>query len=159
MFSVRAWSRSRARKAHAGPPPSWPTGIRAIPWRVLAVITVGGVIGALARQGIWAVFPHRPGVFDWPTLSINVIGCALIGALMSVTEVRPPHRLIGPFLGTGVLGGFTTFSTYIVAIQQSIDVGAPGVAFGYLAGTLVTALAAVHVGRAGAGKLLRGRRR
>jgi CrcB protein len=126
---------------------------------VLAVIAAGGVIGALARQGIWAVFPHRPGGFDGATLVINVTGCALIGALMTAAERWPRYPLLAPFLGTGVLGGFTTFSTYIVAIQQSIDAGAPGVAFGYLAGTLAAALAAVYLGRAGARQLVRGRLR
>ena len=97
-----------------------------VPWRVLAVIAAGGGIGALARQGIWALFPHHPGVFDWANLAINATGCALIAALMTVAaEVPHLHRLIPPFLGSGLLGGFTTFSTYIAGIQQSIDAGAP----------------------------------
>lgn len=154
MYKDRAWLRSRAQTQPA-PAPSWPSGIRGIPWRVLSAIAAGGVVGALARQGIWALFPRHAGVFDWATLAINVAGSALIGALMTVAEARRLHRLIPPFLGPGVLGGFTTFSTYIVAIQQSIDVGAPGVAAAYLAGTLVAALAAVYVGRSLARLVLR----
>jgi CrcB protein len=121
--------------------------LRRIPWLTLGVIAVGGVIGALARQGLWTAFPHRPGAFDWTTLGINAGGCALIGALMTaVTEVRHAHRLAGPFLGVGVLGGFTTFSTYIIEAQKLITSGAPQTGLAYLAVTLVAALLAVYAG-------------
>jgi CrcB protein len=114
-----------------------------LPWLTLAVIAAGGVIGALARLGIETAFPHRAGGFDWATLAINVTGCALIGVLMVIlTEMRPVHRLAGPFLGTGVLGGFTTFSTYIVDAQQSLTRGAPLTALAYLVLTLAAGLAA-----------------
>lgn len=120
---------------------------RRVPWLTLGVIAAGGVIGVLARQGLWAAFPPRPGAFDWTTLAINVSGCALIGALMSaVTEARHVHRLTGPFLGVGVLGGFTTFSTYIVGIQRSISSGAPETGLAYLAVTPAAALLAVYAG-------------
>jgi CrcB protein len=126
---------------------SWRSKLRGIPWLTLGVIAVGGVIGVLARQGLWAVFPHRAGAFDWTTLGINAGGCALIGVLMTaVTEVRHAHRLTGPFLGIGVLGGFTTFSTYIVEIQGSATAGAPQTALAYLVLTLAAALLAVRAG-------------
>ena len=126
---------------------SWRAQLRHVPWRTLAVIAAGGVLGALARQGLWALFPHRAGVFDWATLGINAAGCALIGALMTlIAEVRHAHRLTGPFLGVGVLGGFTTFSTYIIEVQQSIDTGAAATGLAYLALTLVGALLAVYAG-------------
>ncbi len=118
-----------------------------MPWPTLGVIAVGGVIGALARQGLWTAFPHRAGAFDWTTLGINAGGCFLLGVLMTaVTEVRHAHRLTGPFLGAGVLGGFTTFSTYIVEIQGSITSGAPQTGLAYLAATLAAALLAVYSG-------------
>jgi fluoride exporter len=133
-----------ARATH--PESRRPPGLR-IPWLTLGVIAVGGVAGALVRQGIWVLFPHRVGVFDWATLGINTVGCALIGALMTaITEVRHAHRLAGPFLGVGVLGGFTTFSTYIVEIQQSIKAGVPQIGLAYLAATLAAALLAVYAG-------------
>ena len=153
MPKDRAWPRSCAQ-TEPPQPPSWPSGLRGVPRRVLIAIAAGGVVGALARQGIWAVFPHDPGVFDWATLVVNVTGCALIGALMLVAGTGRLHPLMSPFLGTGVLGGFTTFSTYIVAVQQSIQAGAPGIAAAYLGGTLIAALAAVYAGRWVAGLLL-----
>jgi CrcB protein len=111
------------------------------------VIALGGVLGALARQGLWAVFPRHVGVFDWTTLGINVAGCALIGALMTaITEIRHAHRLTGPFLGVGVLGGFTTFSTYIVDAQRDVIAGAARTGLVYLAVTLAAALLAVYAG-------------
>lgn len=129
-------------EAH-GPRP----GPRGIPWLTLSVISAGGVIGALARQGLWAAFPRPAGGFDWTTLGINVAGCALIGVLMvAISEVWPAHRLAAPFWGVGVLGGFTTFSTYIVDVQKSITSGAPRTGLAYLAATLVTALPAAYGG-------------
>ncbi|KAA0909358.1 fluoride efflux transporter FluC, partial [Streptomyces apricus] len=88
--------------------------------------------------------PGEGGGFPWTTFWVNVTGCFLIGVLMVlVTEVRTPHRLVRPFLGTGVLGGFTTFSTYAVDIERLLDAGRPRTAFAYLAATLLAALAVV----------------
>ncbi len=118
-----------------------------VAWPVLAIISVGGVAGALARYGLTAAFPHTTEEFAWATFGINASGCLLIGVLMVlVTDVWPTRRLLRPFLGTGVLGGYTTFSTHIVDIQQLLAAGAARTALAYLAGTLLTALAAVYTG-------------
>ena len=55
------------------------------------------------------------------------------------------HRLVRPLLGTGVLGGFTTFSTYSVDLQRELADGRAGQALGYGAGTLIGAVLAVAV--------------
>lgn len=116
-------------------------------WDVLAVISAGGVLGALGRYAVSLAVPGSPTGFPWGIFWVNVTGCALIGVLMVlVTEVWPGHRLLRPFLGTGVLGGFTTFSTYTVDIVRLIDSGAPAVAVAYLVGTVPAALAAVYCG-------------
>lgn len=121
--------------------------VRQVPWATLAAISVGGAAGALARYGLIEAFPHRPGAFAWATLAINVTGCALIGVLMVlITEVWRAHPLVRPLLGVGVLGGFTTFSTYVVDAQRGVEAGAAAVALGYLALTPITALIAVFVG-------------
>lgn len=118
-----------------------------VAWPVLAVISAGGVVGALARYGLGVTSGDRPGDFAWTTFGVNVSGCLLIGVLMVlITDVWPTRRLLRPFLGTGVLGGYTTFSTYVVDVQQLLDAGAPRTALAYLAGTLLAALAAVYVG-------------
>ncbi|WP_037891572.1 fluoride efflux transporter CrcB [Streptomyces viridochromogenes] len=119
-------------------------------WRaqapIVAVVAVGGALGATARYaaGLW--WPNQPGGFPWATFWTNVVGCAVIGVFMVViTDVWAAHRLVRPFFGTGVLGGFTTFSTYAVDIQKLVDGGHPRTALAYLAATLIAALTAVRL--------------
>jgi CrcB protein len=66
--------------------------------------------------------------------------------MVAITEVWHAHRLTAPFLGVGVLGGFTSFSTYIVDIQKSVRAGAPQTGLAYLAATLGAAFLAVAAG-------------
>ncbi|GAA2086583.1 fluoride efflux transporter FluC [Actinomadura alba] len=121
--------------------------LRRAPWAVLAAISAGGVAGTLARYGLTVAFPHRLGGFPWATFVINVAGCLLIGVLMvAINEAGRVHRLVRPFLGVGVLGGFTTFSAYIVDTQQAIAWGTPATGLAYLAATLGGALLAVYAG-------------
>jgi CrcB protein len=113
---------------------------------ILGVIAAGGAIGAAARYLVGLGWPTPPGGFPASTLAINVVGCGLIGILMVlVTDVFTRQRLVRPFLGTGVLGGFTTFSTYAVDIQQLVTGRHAGTALLYLAATVVGALLAVRV--------------
>lgn len=114
---------------------------------VLGVIAVGGGLGALARYGLAQALPTRPGHFPWGTFTTNVLGCLLIGVLMVlITEVWSAHRLVRPFLGVGILGGFTTFSTYAVETRGLLHPGAVELAFTYLAGTLIAAMLSVTAG-------------
>lgn len=116
-------------------------------WQINAVVALGGGLGALARYGVGQLLPTVPGHFPWGTFAINVSGCFLIGVLMVlVTEVWPARRLVRPFLGVGVLGGYTTFSTYAVEFTNLLKPGDVPLAFGYLAGTLVAAMLAVVLG-------------
>jgi CrcB protein len=114
---------------------------------VLAVVAVGGALGALARWGVAELVPHRAGGFPWATVLTNVSGCFLIGVLMVLVVERWPRRhLVRPFFGTGILGGFTTFSTYTVDIRVLVAAGRPGAAAAYLVGTLAVGLVAVVAG-------------
>jgi CrcB protein len=113
---------------------------------VLGAIAAGGALGALARYGVAQTWPARPGGFPWATFGINVSGCLAIGVLLVViTELRATHRLARPFLGTGILGGFTTFSTYAVETGRLLR-DHPVTALVYLAGTATAALIAVQAG-------------
>ncbi|MGW1374358.1 fluoride efflux transporter FluC [Streptomyces sp. NPDC002446] len=137
---------------------------RAAPWQgqwpVIGVVAAGGAIGAAARYGAALLWPTGAGAFPWTTLTVNAVGCALMGVLMVlITEAGPAHRLLRPFLGTGVLGGFTTFSTYAVDIQHLTAARQPLLALACLAGTLLAALAAVWGAAAGTRALLGRRRR
>ncbi len=117
------------------------------PWPVLGVVSAGGVLGALARYGLGVAYPHPAAGFPWVTFAVNVSGCLLIGVLMVlITDVWSGHRLLRTFLGTGMLGGYTTFSTYIVDGQHLLAAGAARTALAYLGGTLLAALVAVQAG-------------
>jgi fluoride exporter len=113
---------------------------------VLGAIALGGAIGALARYGLAEAMPHRAGAFPWSTFLINVSGCLLIGVLLvMITEVRTVHPLSRPFLGTGILGGFTTFSTFAVDTEGLLR-DHPLTAVAYFFGTVAAALLAVQTG-------------
>jgi fluoride exporter len=114
---------------------------------IIGAIAAGGVIGALARYQVGLWWPIPATGFPGATLTINVVGCLLIGILMvCINEAVRPHPLVRPFLGAGVLGGFTTFSTYSVDLQHLLSVGAVGTALEYLAATALGAVAATGVG-------------
>ncbi|MEV8317679.1 fluoride efflux transporter CrcB [Streptomyces sp. NPDC059900] len=114
-------------------------------WPVVAAVAVGGAIGASARYGASQIWPTATGAFPTTTLLVNVVGCAVMGAFMVIlTEVmRTPHRLLRPFFGTGVLGGFTTFSTYAMDVERLVKGGHARTGLAYLGLTLLAALAAV----------------
>lgn len=115
--------------------------------RAFAAVAVGGAAGALARYGVGLLLPHARGTFPWGTFGINVLGGLLIGALIvEITEKRQAHPLVRPLLVTGVLGGFTTFSTYAVDTEQLFAAHSVGTALVYAAGTLAAAVAATWVG-------------
>ncbi|MFE4513291.1 fluoride efflux transporter CrcB [Kitasatospora sp. NPDC056783] len=110
----------------------------------VAVVAAGGALGAVARYGAGLGWQTGPTAFPWTTLLVNVAGCAVIGVFLVVlTEGRQAHPLVRPFFGTGVLGGFTTFSTYAVDIRRLLEAGRLGPALGYLGLTLLGALVAV----------------
>lgn len=113
--------------------------------RVLAAVAAGGAVGASARYGIALLWPAGPGAFPWATFWINAAGCALIGVLMVLIGEggRAGHPLVRPFAGAGVLGGFTTFSTYALDFSRLLDEGEAGTALAYAGLTVVAALGAV----------------
>lgn len=111
---------------------------------VLAVVALGGVLGALARFGLGEAFPDDGTSFPWTVFAINVAGSFLLALLPASSAVRR-NPLLPPLLGTGVLGGFTTLSTASEQTRALLDAGRPGTATAYLVGTLAAALVAVAV--------------
>jgi CrcB protein len=98
------------------------------------LVAVGGVAGSLARYGLSEQWPRLSTTF-----AINVVGAFLLGALVAR---RPPQHWSRPLLGTGVLGGFTTFSALAVqTVDASLATGAL-----YLLGTLLAGTAAAAWG-------------
>lgn len=127
--------------------PTLRDALRTVPPIVLGAVALGGVIGSLARYGLLVAFPPQPGRFETATFLANAIGGLLIGALMVVvTDIAPDRRLLRPFLGAGVLGGFTTFSTFIVGVGRAVDAGAALLALAYATATIAAALAAAATG-------------
>lgn len=111
---------------------------------MLAAVAAGGAIGASARYALSLLWPTTPPyAFPWTTLLVNVTGCAAMGvAMVLLIEVRIAHRLLRPFIGTGILGGYTTFSAYTVDGDLLIRGDLLTLGLAYLFLTVVSALAA-----------------
>lgn len=102
---------------------------------------VGGALGALLRWGLGELVPGGSG-FPWTTLAVNVSGSFALGALPAVAFVRA-HPVLPVLLGPGLLGGFTTLSTYAEEGRALLADGDLALASTYLAVTLVACMAAV----------------
>ena len=113
------------------------------PPSLLVAAAAGGVLGALLR---WQLGVHLPDGddFPWTTFAINVSGSFLLAALPALTAVRR-HPVLPVFLGTGVLGGYTTLSTYAEQGRALLADGRALLATAYVAGTLLACLTAVVV--------------
>ena len=80
-----------------------------------AAIALGGMIGAVARYAVANAWPAPAGRFPWSTFVVNVSGSICLGFLLRlIVERLPRHRFARPLLCTGLLGGYTTFSTFAV---------------------------------------------
>jgi fluoride exporter len=112
----------------------------------LAAIAAGGGIGSVARYLLSAAFPAGHG-FPWAIFAVNVSGCLLLGLLMVyLLEVWPPRRFLRPFLAVGLLGGYTTYSTYAGGVMTLLTGHAPALADAYALTSILAALAAVWCG-------------
>lgn len=126
----------------------------------LPTIAVGGIVGALARHGLEVAWPASPGHLPLATLITNATGSLLLGLLMvHVVENEAGHPLLRPFVGVGVLGGFTTFSTYAAQSSDLLTSDHPATGIAYLVGTAALALASVAVGLFAGRRLTRARSR
>ena len=105
----------------------------------IALTSVGGALGALARYGVQESFPSHGVSFPWTTFTINVVGAGLL-ALIGATPAVRRRPSLPVFLGTGVLGGFTTMSTASVDTFRLLDGGAVVTGLGYALGTAAVAL-------------------
>lgn len=104
-------------------------------------VGLGGALGSIARHHIGSWAARRAPSFPWGTLLVNLIGCLLIGLLMQLVLRERASETTRLALGTGLLGGFTTYSTFNFEAFALVESGAWGRASLYVAVTLVGGLA------------------
>ncbi len=123
----------------------------------LGAVALGGAAGALARAALAEALPRAdPASWPWATFATNLLGCLLLGLLLGRLASLPAawhaahpdrSRLARPLLAGGVLGGFTTFSTFSVETRGMLAAGATASALGYVLLSVVAGVALVAAGR------------
>jgi CrcB protein len=115
----------------------------------LAAIAVGGFIGAWGRYELLLAWKTTPASMPWATLVINVSGAFLLGlTLTALLEWTGRARFLRPFLCVGVLGAWTTMSTFAVETDVLVKDGHPFVAIAYVAATVIAGLVMAWAGMA-----------
>ncbi len=113
----------------------------------LALVGVGGAVGGLLRWTATVAVPEPVGRFPWTTFGINVLGSFALGLLVVGFVGRwGAPAWVRPALGTGLLGGFTTFSAYAHAVDVLATGGRVGTAAAYLVASVVAGVAAAAAG-------------
>jgi CrcB protein len=114
----------------------------------IVAIALGGVIGSLGRFAVARLFDDwNPTVLPWATLTVNVLGCLAIGAVAASASLAAGPAWLRPFVITGVLGGFTTFSALALETGLMLDAGRVLPAAGYVVVTMAAGLLAVRLGQ------------
>lgn len=115
---------------------------------VLAV-ALGGALGAAARYGVSSWLAPLTGTNAWATFTVNVTGALALGVLVGLLEQRPSvDPLVRLALATGVLGGFTTFSTWTFEMVAQAENGAIASSMLNLGGSVLLGIAAMVAGLA-----------
>ena len=116
--------------------------------RTIGLVLFGGMIGAAGREGLSLAMPAQGGI-PWSVFIVNVVGAALLGCLLTVLVSRKrqtqTHRDIRLFAGTGVLGGFTTYSSLATDTAVLLD-SRPGTAITYAVASVLFGIIAAGVG-------------
>lgn len=119
-------------------------------YRAWSAVFAGGAVGTLARGALTAVMPPPDATrWPWSTFSANILGAFLIGYFTTrLLERLPVSNYRRPFLGTGVCGGFTTFSTMQVEILAMLKHHAYVLAVSYVITSITLGLVAVYAATA-----------
>ncbi len=113
---------------------------------MLAAVAAGGAIGTLARWSVFEALPAAGPGWGWATLAVNVTGALAMGLLVSWLATRVASPLLRPFAAVGVLGGYTTYSTFALDVHATSAGDGAASAIGYMAATLVIGLGACVIG-------------
>ena len=122
---------------------------------VIVGVALGGALGASARYALDRVIEARSeSIFPWATFVINLSGCFVIG-VVSATLIDRPHVPAWLRIGLvmGVVGGYTTFSTFAQEGLDLVDARDTAAAIAYIGGSVVLGILAVYAGRS-AGRAL-----
>jgi CrcB protein len=115
----------------------------------LAAVGAGGFVGALGRYELGLAWPTPAGHFPWTTFTINVSGAFLLGLVLTlVLERLGATRYLRPFFCVGVLGAWTTMSTFAVEGDLLVKDGHAATALAYVAATLLFGVGATWTGAA-----------
>ena len=110
-------------------------------------VALGGATGSVLRFWLGSVIGHKAGAPFWGTLFVNVTGCFLIGLLGNLRE-NGPGDFDRYFLMVGVMGGYTTFSTFSLQTLELLQKGSAPLALANIALSLVLCLLGVWLGHA-----------
>lgn len=116
----------------------------------ISLVALGGAIGSVARYlvSVWSA-RLAGSQFPWGTLTVNIVGAFLIGLMVETIARRfDASTEMRAFLVTGVLGGFTTWSSFTLDAVVLFERGDWGLSALYLVGSLVVSFAAVFAGLA-----------
>jgi CrcB protein len=117
--------------------------------RELAAIFCGGIVGALARTGLAQAFTDNPHSWPWAIFAINVAGAFMLGYFVTrLSERLPTSAYKRPFLGTGLCGALTTFSTVQLELYKMVQFHEWSLAAGYAVATVMAGFAAVGLATA-----------
>ena len=114
--------------------------------RKLLAIYLGGVVGALLRVGLAEVAATEPGQWPWATFAANMVGALLLGYFFAALRDQPEQSWRHPFLGTGLCGTLTTFSTLQLELYEMVDGGYLGLAAAYCVATVAAGYFCVRLG-------------
>jgi CrcB protein len=122
--------------------------MRALPYdpRKLAAIYLGGVAGALIRVGLAELASTGPGQWPWATFAANMAGALALGYFFALFREQPAESLRHPFLGIGLCGTLTTFSTLQLELYELVDGGFLALAAAYCGATLAGGYLCLRLG-------------
>jgi CrcB protein len=113
----------------------------------LALVGAGGVLGTALRVGLAEMFPRPQGAFPTTTLLVNWSGCLALGLLFALIEGdAAPARRWRALVGIGVLGAYTTFSTFALEVNRLVESGRAGLSFTYVLTSVMGGVALAGVG-------------